>query len=169
MLTRADVLSPRHDGGRSKAARGSERTGVRGEWNRVCLPSRQNPGGLPMRSWIAAGTLALVLAVGLAIPAEAGGHRHSRYNRHGYSYSYGYSDPYADGYSDRYRYPVYDYGYDYGYRYGYNNYVPYGYYSPYRYGAPYVLYAPPPPAYGYYYAPNRRHVRPHLSVTLGLW
>ena len=111
-----------------------------------------------MRSWIAAGTLALVIAVGLAVPAEAG-HRHSRYCGHRYSHSYGY---------DRYRYPVYDYGYRSPYRY-----VPYGYYSPYRYGAPYVLYAPPPPAYGYYYAPYRRHYRPyyrpHLSVTLGLW
>jgi hypothetical protein len=116
-----------------------------------------------MRSWIAAGTLALVLAVGLAVPAEAG-HRHSRYCGHRYSYSYGY-DRYSYGY-DRYRYPVYDYGYRYSYPYSY---VPYGYYSPYRYGAPYVLYAPPPPAYGYYYAPYRRHYRPRVSVTLGLW
>jgi hypothetical protein len=124
-----------------------------------------------MRSWIAAGTLALVLAVGLALPAEAA-HRHSRTCGHRYSYSngysdryaYGYSNRYAYGYSDRYRYPTYDYGYRDRY-----NYVRYGYYSPYRYGAPYVLYAPPPPAYGYYYAPYRRHVRPHVSVTLGLW
>jgi hypothetical protein len=126
-----------------------------------------------MRSWIAAGTLALVLAVALAIPAEAGGHRHSRH--------YGRRNSYAYGYTDRYRYPVYDnyayryrYSYaPYGYRsyapYGYDSYAPYGYSSPYRYGAPYVLYAPPPPAYGYYYAPYRRHVRPHVSVTLGLW
>ena len=126
-----------------------------------------------MRSWIAAGTLALVLAVGLAIPAEAGGHRHSR--------DYGRRNSYSYGYADRYRYPVYDnYAYRYRYShapytyssyapYGYSSYVPYGYYSPYSYGAPYVLYAPPPPAYGYYYAPYRRHVRPRVSVTLGLW
>lgn len=116
-----------------------------------------------MRSWIAAGTLALVLAVGLATPAEAG-HRHSRYCGHRSYYAYGYGG---------YRYPVYDYVnrypvYDYGYRYRYS-YVPYGYYSPYQYGAPYVLYAPPPPAYGYYYAPYRRHYRPRVSVTFGLW
>jgi hypothetical protein len=118
-----------------------------------------------MRSWIAAGTLALVLAVGLAIPAEAGGHRHSRY--------YGRRNSYSYGYTDRYRYPVYDnYAYRYRYSYApysYDSYAPYGYDSPYRYGAPYVLYAPPPPAYGYYYAPYRRHVRPRVSVTLGLW
>ena len=130
-----------------------------------------------MRSWIAAGMLALVLATFLAVPAEAA-HRHSRTCGHRYSYSSGYSDRHAYrsnryayrsnrnayGYSDRYRYPAYDYGY----RYRYNS-VPYGYYAPYRYGAPYVLYAPPPPAYGYYYAPYRRHVRPRVSVTLGLW
>jgi hypothetical protein len=122
-----------------------------------------------MRSWIAAGTLALVLAVGLALPAEAA-HRHSRTCGHGYSSSYGYSGSYrysgrsAYAYSNRYRYPTYDYGY----RYRYDS-VPYGYYSPYSYGAPYVLYEPPPPAYGYYYAPYRRRVRPHVSVTLGLW
>jgi hypothetical protein len=110
-----------------------------------------------MRSWIAAGALALVLAMGVAVPAHAD-HRHSRYCGHRYSYSRGYYKPY--------RYPVYDYGYRYRYDY---RYAPYRYYSPYGYGAPYVLYAPPPPAYGYYYAPYRRHYRPRVSVTLGLW
>ena len=109
-----------------------------------------------MRSWIAAGTLALVLAIGFALPAEAGGHRQSRY--------YGRRNSYSSGYTDRYRHPAYNYGYPYRY-----NSAPYGYYEPYAYGAPYVMYAPPPPAFGFYYAPYRRHVRPRVSVTLGLW
>ena len=128
-----------------------------------------------MRSWIAAGTLALVLAVGLAIPAEAGGQRHSRYSgrRNSYSHSYGYTGRYRypayGNYAYRYRYSYAPYSYSSYIPYGYGSYVPYGYSSSYGYGAPYVLYAPPPPAYGYYYAPYRRHVRPHVSVTLGLW
>lgn len=108
-----------------------------------------------MRSWIAAGTLALVLAAGLAAPAEAG-HRHSRSCGHRSYYSRDYGGYRYSGYG--YRYP--------GYRYRYS-YAPYGYYSPYRYGAPYVLYAPPPPP-PYYYVPYR-HYGPRLSVTLGLW
>ena len=53
-----------------------------------------------MRSWIAAG--ALVLALGLAVPAHAD-HRYSRHRGHRSSYSSRYYQPY--------RYPVYDYGY----------------------------------------------------------
>src|SRR5688500_10711760 len=178
MPTRADELSTSRDaaaGRRAAAASGPDACGL----EHGLLAFRANPGGGPMRSWIAAGVLAVVLTVGLALPAEAG-HRHSR--TCGHRYSSGYSDRYEYGHSNRYgyrgssrhayrhsgryRYPRYDYGYR--YRYSYNP-APYGYHSPYAYGAPYVMYAPPPPAFGFYYAASRRHVRPRLSVTLGLW